>query len=1368
MDRLLTCCLLFFLTTQLNANVLDATEQRALQQQIDLVSEYAEQDRLHEFSDRFIKQLQAERVKMVQIMAEPNEDHSSKWSLMPLYQALNEALKLLGQTATEVAVTEPSSLSRGGDGIIRGYVREAATGDPLDDAYVYLYDAAGVFMQQDRTDQIGRYAFVNLPAGSYYLSAQKLSIFREQFSDGTPCPGGLGVGCQLNQLTPINLTTGAYLDQVHFDLNRSGVISGVLEDEVTGHKIQATIELYDASFNYLNSYSSNYSTGVFSIPLINDEIHYLTFSEYRYITEAYDDASCGDQDCDLTFATPIVATTGSTVDLGTMQLTPYASISGRILDAATNQAIDHYSTTVQITQASTGYFVASTSPDADGNWRFGPILSGEYHLRGSNHGYLAQYHSNQNCQSTDFNSCQNVVPSVINHNAQQNTDNLTLLLQKGATISGQIYDRFNEVTSGTATLYDATGHVIGSQNTYSSNPVFNFEGLGNGTYYLSADNSDHQPTLHPSILCTDVSRYQDCQSATEGNPITITGHGSLVRHVRMQSGARITGRVTNLANYALSDMRVTLTNSSGDSAQDTRTDANGQYTLENIAAGEYKLVSGESPYAHVLFPNLVCQGFNQCDYSQGRTIQLAGNNTYANYNFSLPGLAKVTFQVNERISGQAVDAGTVTATNAQGDYISNSPIRDGLAVMYLTAGSYYFEFGGSTFINQVYGGGNCYQDCQPATGTAVNVSLGQDRALAMSVDHTFRLMGNVSWSDINYNSISYVSLYQNGIHIQTEQVNFDGSYDILVPAAGAVKVAVSKYGYFTQYYNGINCDGEACGLAAATPINAAPNQSRNIDFNLSILNQLKGRITNAAGIGLEDIEVKLIPSGFHNNHSTYTDNQGYYEFNGVRAGDYHLLARSDDTYESTLYGDLPCPNNCDVSQSQTISLPAGAFLANRNIRMVKRGSLQINAIRYVSNQTAAHVRVNFKNAETNNNVRIIQADDAGNIGPVYLPSGNYYLEAVTGRYSQAMTTTYPDIDCSVVGNQVCQDQSPRFTVSYNSNQQINDFKVNRRGMIQAQINSAIDNQPLNGVSLVIYDANYQQVESTHTSNGQATLDDLQPGEYFAAATTNHQLAYLSELYAGVPCGRGVGIDCLITQATPISISNNDVVNLNFDLQPKPTVQVNLVNAFTQQAISGDIRVFSSAGDRLITVSGQTSLTVSLFPGQYYLLGSAYNHNIIGYPDSVCQNINQLNSCATSGLNTITVTDNNPDLFLELDLLTGISGTVSNGYTGEPMAGVTIDFWRNGNHAEVTTTNQAGRFSMELYRYGSYAISTDLPLDSPFYNEVYNNKHCIEGSVVLGLCDLSQAEEIDLHEQDGQPVYLDFQLDADAIFTGAFD
>ncbi len=1366
MDRLIA---LFFLLLahHASADLFSQAAQSEITQQLSMLEAQSAGEVDNMYASHFIQGLQSKHVQLVQYFADDSVSETDKVALLDMYAALNQALNQLGVSDIQTSIMI-EDLSRGnGSGVIRGFVRDDLNESPIQNAAVRLYNSSGFFIASKNTDSIGRYIFTGLEDGQYLVSAAASYNYVTEFYPNILCAGGLGYGCQPADLTPIELVDGQQLEQINFNLVKQGKITGYLLDSVDNDSINGQIKLHNASGVLIASTYAAYSTGAFTIFVPDAGTYYLVFDSNSHFKEVYDDVLCNNGVCDFNAATPVVIGVSDVINLGNIMLDRYSQISGQITDMQTGQVPD-YLDAVELLDASSGQYMAQTYPDSNGNWSSGPLPAGGYHVRTRAGGYVAQYYLNENCASSSYSSCNSQNANVVNHSGSNDLAGIDFNLQVGSAIKGKVFDVHSVGTQARVSLYNESGDYLRyDYSTYEGD--FEFSGLSSGTYYLSAVNDQHLTTLHPSILCSDAGNYDErCFTATQGNAITLSNSSTVNKNVRMKVGASVSGKVRTENNLPINNAQVYLF---GDQRNySAYTDASGDYTVSNVKAGSYRLSADASEYAWVYWPNYVCTSANNCDEEQGSLITVSGSNSYNNRNLQLPELGQVDFTVNNP-ANQPVTNGSIYVYDSSLQYVRSFGLNStGQTTMALYPDSYYFVFKTSygSQLNRVYGGNNCYQECQPNTGTAVAINFNQSKILSMTVDDAFVISGTINEEVSTGNNWKYIRIYQNNELVLSRKVHSSSQFEEVIRFPGSIKVEAYQQGHYSKYYQGVECYGEACGLSQATAINVVPNQSKNIDFDLNVLSHLKGRIINTDGQPLAGIQVTAYRQNNYNNLYDTTDENGNYELYGLTPGDYNLRATTDGVYESTLYGNLPCPSQCQFDENNVIAIDAGDFLNNRNITMSKRGSIKINAAEFVNGGAAADVSIRFVSQSTGNSY-YYDTDDFGDLEQVYLPADNYRILARYGNYSNSLYTAYPDIICPQNNNEICLDLSPDFMLTSQISHVIDDFKINQWGKVLAEVIDESTAEPISGIQVQIINTELEVVSQSSTQNGVIEVASYANGSYYIYASTDQNDAHQSELYNEIDCGRGIGFDCLLSQGSLLEIAANSQQNVLFTLKKKPTLMVNLSNAYTGNSINGNVAVFSITGEQLISSNGTDVMSIPVNAGQYFITGQADGYNTKAYPSALCDSYWDLNSCNLSAADLITVEDQNIGINLGLDLIEGINGQVTNAYTEEPIEGVVIDFWRNSNYISSSAiTNQAGRFSQKLSTYYDYLISTDVSSGLNLYNEVYNNQRCFEGPAVIDMCDPLIGEWLDLDTNATQPTIIEFKLDGDAIYQGGFE
>lgn len=109
----------------------------------------------------------------------------------------------------------------GHTGSVAGAITTADTGKPIKRAHVVITAQQPKVARSTITDEQGHYAFRDLPAGRYTISASKPGYFDATFGQKT----ALHLG------TPVTLADGQTLEHVDILLPKGGVITGLLLDE---------------------------------------------------------------------------------------------------------------------------------------------------------------------------------------------------------------------------------------------------------------------------------------------------------------------------------------------------------------------------------------------------------------------------------------------------------------------------------------------------------------------------------------------------------------------------------------------------------------------------------------------------------------------------------------------------------------------------------------------------------------------------------------------------------------------------------------------------------------------------------------------------------------------------------------------------------------------------------------------------------------------------------------------------------------------------------------------------------------------------------------------------------------------------------
>ena len=143
-----------------------------------------------------------------------------------------------GAHAAQMPDQPAGALPPGGTGLIAGQAVDPGTGKSVGEALVTLRvnEMSGPESPRVLADAQGRFVFVNVPAGRYYLDAQKLGYATGLFGQRTPRPA-------LGNVDNVLLSDGQILADVSVPLWKHAAIGGTVTDEagepVVGVRVDA-------------------------------------------------------------------------------------------------------------------------------------------------------------------------------------------------------------------------------------------------------------------------------------------------------------------------------------------------------------------------------------------------------------------------------------------------------------------------------------------------------------------------------------------------------------------------------------------------------------------------------------------------------------------------------------------------------------------------------------------------------------------------------------------------------------------------------------------------------------------------------------------------------------------------------------------------------------------------------------------------------------------------------------------------------------------------------------------------------------------------------------------------------------------------
>jgi protocatechuate 3,4-dioxygenase beta subunit len=318
---------------------------------------------------------------------------------------------------------------------ISGKVTDAATGLPIADLSVQVYDTAGIFLEglEAQTDDQGQYSFAGLTPGHYKLGTAHEPGYIGQWYQGVNRQGNpWGAGA-----TEVDVSTADATD-IDFALTMGRSISGTITDAVTGLPLpDVNVQVWEVGGWWLRGLviqtdaQGQYSTagpglipGLYRVRTAND----------HYVNEWFDNVIC---------QTHPEGTGATVVDISTADAThvDFAlgrgyKISGTITDAATGLPLPNVN--VQVADTSGNWLGGGgTQTDGQGQYSFGGMIPGLYKLQAAwtDQSYILEWYDNVICQTDP----EGTGAAEVDVRAADATD-IDFALARGRSISGTITD----------------------------------------------------------------------------------------------------------------------------------------------------------------------------------------------------------------------------------------------------------------------------------------------------------------------------------------------------------------------------------------------------------------------------------------------------------------------------------------------------------------------------------------------------------------------------------------------------------------------------------------------------------------------------------------------------------------------------------------------------------------------------------------------------------------------------------------------------------------------------------------------------------------------------------------------------------------
>lgn len=480
-----------------------------------------------------------------------------------------------------------------------------------------------------------------------------------------------------------------------------------------------------------------------------------------------------------------------------------STITGRITSAASGSGI---------AGAKVSFYGGETTADGAGNYQLRNVPSGNTQLTAGASGY------------------QNY--SVIVNAGSQNTANFALI---PSTAAGSVTGRVTSAIDGSARP-GVTVSYSGGSTTTDSTGAFQFAAIPGGTYSFTTQLTGWVPVTLKATVQPAVAS---------------------VLNLRIATGAKLTGRVTNNAGSPLAGASVNVHGGLVPTNVTVSTDSNGYYDSGWVAIGSYQATASASNYA-----------------SSSASVTLT-TGVVSTHNFVL-GSGPPDFTLTVSPASQTVTAGqattyTVQVTPAQGFSSTVSLSATGLP----TGASASFSpasvaSGSSTLTVNTSAGtpAGTYTVTVNGTGGALQHST-QVSLVVKSAVPTGSITGRIT-SAIDGAALSGATVSYSGGSTTSDA---NGYYTFKAVAPGTYPVTAQKSGWVT------NSTTVTVGSGTATA-----------NIKLATGGKIAGKVVNRSGVPISGATIKMTGGLVSTSVTVTTSSTGVYTSPWIAIGNYTVQA----------------------------------------------------------------------------------------------------------------------------------------------------------------------------------------------------------------------------------------------------------------------------------------------------------------------------------------------------------------------------------------------------------------------------------------------------------------------------------------------
>lgn len=466
------------------------------------------------------------------------------------------AADVLAMTGIATVVTAGTTTARdfalAFGGSISGVVTDALSGAPLAGVLVGVSAHLGgrlMAVASTTSNSAGAYSVGALSTGRYYAHTLDTQGFVDEIYDGVTC---LTECRAVDRGTPIAVVTGAVTPGRHFSLTPAGRITGTVTDAGTLAAIPqglvvAAMRQGDSLVEIASAFVG--PTGTYTLTGLAPGTYFLVSQVPGYVNEYFDAVVCigGCSLEGLGRSTPVIVRAGSTTSQRDFGLARGSSVKGIVRDRATGLPLGGARVSVLVQTGSASVVeVQSDQTAQSGAFAIPGLAPGTYFISVRKSGYATGLSGGKSCVLCSDAEILASTPIAVTAGATATGRDVSL--DPEGVISGAVVEDGTNAPVRDATVTVFTDTPVAQsvvRMTAADNGNFQVPALAPGTYYLSADSSQHRPETFNDVPCPTTRFCEPRFVVSNGTPIAVRA-GVAVPGIRMQLARRLTPHAPDL------------------------------------------------------------------------------------------------------------------------------------------------------------------------------------------------------------------------------------------------------------------------------------------------------------------------------------------------------------------------------------------------------------------------------------------------------------------------------------------------------------------------------------------------------------------------------------------------------------------------------------------------------------------------------------------------------------------------------------------------------------------------------------------------------------------------------------------------------